>query len=99
MGPCYHFTPIRVSFRPSWTVSDLLQSVQAQSAASFARGFVWFEKTARECVNWKEKRFFDSIVHHQDWEDFDEMEFAGGKCKVDITNPSLPRNLLTIGKS
>ncbi|KAL2174014.1 non-ribosomal peptide synthetase [Thermothelomyces heterothallicus CBS 202.75] len=31
--------------------------------------------------------FFDSIVHHQDWEDFDEMPFAGGRCAVDILNP------------
>ena len=26
-------------------------------------------------------------VHHQDFEDFDTMPFAGGECKVDILNP------------
>jgi hypothetical protein len=31
--------------------------------------------------------FFDSVVHHQDWEDFDEMELGETKCRVDIVNP------------
>ncbi|KAL2152856.1 hypothetical protein VTH82DRAFT_4011 [Thermothelomyces myriococcoides] len=31
--------------------------------------------------------FFDSVVHHQDWEDFDNMPFGGRRCAVDILNP------------
>ncbi|KAL2158818.1 hypothetical protein VTH06DRAFT_4010 [Thermothelomyces fergusii] len=45
-------------------------------------------KTWTNSIDEKEPAiFFDSIVHHQDWEDFDEMPFGGGRCAVDILNP------------
>ena len=88
MGPCYQFTPIRVSFEPYWTAMDLLRFVQRQSAESAAHDFLGFEKISKQCTQWpSEARFFDSIVHHQDFEDFDTMPFAGGTCRVDILNP------------
>ncbi|OAL21893.1 hypothetical protein AYO20_11294 [Fonsecaea nubica] len=31
--------------------------------------------------------FFDSVVHHQDFEDYDTMPFAGETCRVEIQNP------------
>lgn len=31
--------------------------------------------------------FFDSIVHHQDWDDSDEMPFAGSTARLEILNP------------
>lgn len=88
MGPCYQFTPVRVSFQPHWTPIDLLRFVQRQAAESAAHDFVGFKKISKQCTQWSpEARFFDSLVHHQDVEDFDAMPFAGGSCKVDILNP------------
>lgn len=89
VGPCYQFTPTRVSFESQWTAMDLLRFVQKQSAESAAHDFLGFDKISRECTQWSESdaQFFDSIVHHQDWDDFDTMPFAGGECKVDILNP------------
>lgn len=88
MGPCYQLTPIRVVFNADWTARDLLQFVQQQSAESAAYDFLGFEAIHRHCTEWEsEPRFFDSIVHHQDWEDFDAMDFAGGSCRVDVRNP------------
>ncbi|KAI0123174.1 nonribosomal siderophore peptide synthase Sid2 [Xylariales sp. AK1849] len=88
IGPCYQFVPIRVSFKPRWTGGDLLQFVQRQSAASAAYDFLGFEKISKQCTQWSsEVRFFDSIVHHQDFEDYDTMPFAGASCRVDILNP------------
>ncbi|KAJ9151328.1 Nonribosomal peptide synthetase 4 [Pleurostoma richardsiae] len=88
MGPCYQLTPVRVSFQPQWTATDLLQFVQRQSAESTTHDFLGFEKIARQCAQWpSEARFFDSIVHHQDFEDFDTMPFAGGTCRTEILNP------------
>jgi amino acid adenylation domain-containing protein len=92
MGPCYQFTPVRVTFRRGWTASDLLSFVQAQGAESLSWDWVGFGRIAKEC-GWLEKdgdgqqRFFDSVVHHQDWEDFDVMRFAGRECRVGIVNP------------
>jgi hypothetical protein len=89
MGPCYQFTPVRVPFQPQWTAADLMQFVQRQGAESSAYDFVGFGAIAQR-VGWSSSSsgaFFDSVVHHQDWDDFDEMPFAGGKCRVDIVNP------------
>jgi fusarinine C synthase len=86
MGPCYQFTPVRVPFQPHWTAADLMQFVQRQGAESLAYDFVGYEAISKR-VGWSSGSFFDSVVHHQDWDDFDEMPFAGGKCKVDIVNP------------
>ncbi|KAL2851813.1 hypothetical protein BJX68DRAFT_275224 [Aspergillus pseudodeflectus] len=94
IGPTYQITPVRVPFQDSWTPSDLLHYVQSQSAASAAHDFLGFERIAKNCTQWlpssdseSDPSFFDSMVHHQDHEDFDTMPFAGGECKVDIANP------------
>lgn len=89
-GPCYQITPVRVAFQQQWTAMDLLRFVQKQSAESAAYDFLGFEKISKQCTQWSldsEMSFFDSIVHHQDFEDFDTMPFAGGDCTVDILNP------------
>jgi hypothetical protein len=64
-----------------------MQLVQRQGAESLAYDFVGFEAISKR-VGWSPGSFFDSVVHHQDWDDFDEMPFAGGRCKVDIVNPN-----------
>ncbi|KAJ5542306.1 AMP-dependent synthetase/ligase [Penicillium sp. DV-2018c] len=88
MGPCYQLTPVRVTYQPQWTTMDLLRFVQKQSAESAAHDFLGFGKISKECTRWSpDARSFDSIVHHQDWDDFDDMPFAGSSCKVDISNP------------
>lgn len=88
IGPCYHLTPIRVPFEPHWTGMDLLRFVQRQSAESAAYDFLGFKKISKQCTQWSSKvGFFDSIVHHQDFEDFDTMPFAGESCRVEILNP------------
>ncbi|RAL15825.1 nonribosomal peptide synthase SidD [Aspergillus homomorphus CBS 101889] len=88
VGPCYQLTPVRVRFRRDWTAADLLRAVQRQSAESAAHDFVGFNRIARDCAPaWHGVQSFDSLVHHQDFEDFDSMPFAGGQCGVDILNP------------
>lgn len=92
VGPCYQLTPIRVPFEPSWTAADLMRFVQRQSGDSAAHDFVGFEKISRECTQWRsdsdgEGLFFDSIVHHQDWDDSDSMPFAGETARLEILNP------------
>ncbi|KUI64010.1 Nonribosomal peptide synthetase 4 [Cytospora mali] len=91
MGPCYQLTPVRVPFKPQWTAMDLLHFVQRQSAESAAHDSLGFERISQQCTQWSsssaEARFFDSIVHHQDFEDFDTMPFAGRTPRVDILKP------------
>ncbi|KAJ5884743.1 hypothetical protein N7495_009253 [Penicillium taxi] len=88
VGPCYQLTPIRVVFESHWTPMDLFEFVQKQGAESAAHDFLGFNKISKNCVQWSsDLESFDSLVHHQDWDDFDTMPFAGGNCKVDILNP------------
>lgn len=94
VGPCYQFTPIRIQFQSEWTGMDLLKFVQKQSAESAAYDFLGFEKISKDCTQWSstsssstKQLFFNSLVHHQDFEDFDTMPFAGGTCRVEISNP------------
>jgi aryl carrier-like protein len=102
VGPCYQLTPIRVPFKATWTAADLMQFVQRQSGESAAHDFVGFEKISRECTRWSDggaaQVFFDSIVHHQDWDDADSMPFAGSTARLDILNPhgDAPRPLKAV---
>ncbi|KAG8165144.1 hypothetical protein KVR01_005419 [Diaporthe batatas] len=103
VGPCYQMTPIRVPFEPTWTAADLLRFVQRQSGESAAHDFVGFAKISRECTRWSgdgatPQLFFDSIVHHQDWDDADSMPFAGTTARLEISNPhgDAPRPLKAV---
>jgi len=88
VGPCYNIMPVRVQMQPQWTAMDLLHHVQSQMAESSAHDFLGFGDVASDCASWAPgAKFFDSIVHHQDFEDFDTMPFADGSCRVDIMNP------------
>ncbi|KAB5563535.1 nonribosomal siderophore peptide synthase Sid2 [Coniochaeta sp. 2T2.1] len=100
-GPCYAFTPVRVTIAPKQTTSDLLSQVQTQSARSSAYDYLGFATISRECTSWdvtEENSFFDSVVHHQDHDDFDVMPFAGGEARVEILNPhgDAPRPLKVV---
>lgn len=88
VGPCYNIIPVRVQLQSQWAAIDLLRHVQAQMAESASRDFLGFSKIAKDCAAWSPgAEFYDSIVHHQDFEDFDTMPFADGTCQVDILNP------------
>ncbi|CEJ92405.1 hypothetical protein VHEMI08060 [[Torrubiella] hemipterigena] len=89
-GPCYQMTPMRVHFRNDWTIQDLGQAVQQQAVESAVHDFVGYRDIATDATNWNtsnESDIFGSLVHHQDWDDFDTMSFAGSECRVDIAQP------------
>lgn len=88
VGPCYQMTPVRVLFEREWKAADLLDFVQNQVAASTAYEALGYATIARRCTQWPEHPVpFGSVVHYQDWEDFDEIDFAGGRCKVETMSP------------
>lgn len=88
VGPCYNIMPVRIQIQSHWTAIELLTHVQAQMAESSAHDFLGFSQIATKCAPWTpEAAFFDSIVHHQDFEDFDTMPFADSTCRVNMLNP------------
>ena len=86
-GPCYAFTPVRVTVPAEWNPRSLLDAVQAQTAASSAYDYLGFGAISSRLPGWTGVGGFDSVVHHQDHEDFDTMAFAGGEARVEILNP------------
>jgi amino acid adenylation domain-containing protein len=91
MGPCYQFTPVRVTLTAEQDTTTLLGHIANQLAESSAHDFIGFSRIA-DAVGWSDnddgRGGFDSLVHHQDDEDdVDTMAFAGGVCKVDLIKP------------
>lgn len=95
-GPCYQFTPVRVTLDNTTAARDLLDAVQSQAARSGRYDYLGFERV-RSLSQWSEP-FFDSVVHHQDHDDGDAMPFAGGEARVEILNPhgDAPRPLKVV---
>ncbi|KAG9567061.1 nonribosomal peptide synthase SidD, partial [Aureobasidium melanogenum] len=86
-GPCYQFTPIRITLSSSQDTTTLLRNIAAQVSQSSAHDFVGYSRIAA-AVGWDASSGFDSLVHHQDDEDdIDTMPFAGGVCAVDLVKP------------
>ncbi|THW88484.1 nonribosomal peptide synthase SidD [Aureobasidium pullulans] len=87
MGPCYQFTPVRVSLDKSPDIPSLLRNIATQVAESSSHDFLGFSRIAA-AVGWQNTTGFGSLVHHQDDEDdVDTMPFAGGVCNVDLIKP------------
>ncbi|KAI4850436.1 nonribosomal peptide synthase SidD, partial [Aureobasidium sp. EXF-8846] len=87
MGPCYNFTPIRISLSTSQDAAALLCDIATQIATSSSHDFIGYSCIA-EAVGWDVNANFGSIVHHQgDEDDVDTMPFAGGECAVDLIKP------------
>lgn len=82
LGPCWQYVPLRVSFSPSWTASDLLAHVQAQQIASSAHEALGLPDIARHCAGWEGVDWFDTVVH-QDVEHVTELPFVETRCSME----------------
>lgn len=87
MGPCYQYMPVRVKFEDNWTATQLLDHVRSQYLEGSQRATVGFQELQKECSWSEESTFFGSFVNHLDKEFFDEVPFAGTKCRVDYSIP------------
>ncbi|KAK4147292.1 uncharacterized protein C8A04DRAFT_24535 [Dichotomopilus funicola] len=90
-GPCYRISPVRVRFDTTVQTAGLLREVQNQAVASSAWDYVNLGALG-ENVGWKTRgvegpAVFDSMVHHQDWDDASTMVFGGAECKIDLETP------------
>ncbi|KAH6618329.1 nonribosomal siderophore peptide synthase Sid2 [Chaetomium sp. MPI-SDFR-AT-0129] len=90
-GPCYRISPVRVRFDTTVQTAGLLREVQNQAVASAAWDYVNLGALG-ENVGWKTSgaegpAVFDSMVHHQDWDDASTMVFGGEECRIDLETP------------
>lgn len=64
VGPCLNTVPVRVVYRPEWTVRDLLSYIQDQQIANMPYESLGFREIIRHCTEWPDWTNFSSILQH-----------------------------------
>ena len=65
IGPCVNLIPVRVTFRPGWTVLDLLRSIQDQQVAAMPYESLGFREIIKNCSAWPDWTNFSTVCQHQ----------------------------------
>ena len=64
VGPCLNMVPVRVVYRPDWTVLDLLRNIQEQQILNMPFEALGFREITRHCTEWPDWTNFSSILQH-----------------------------------
>ncbi|KAF2276611.1 nonribosomal peptide synthase [Westerdykella ornata] len=64
IGPCLNMVPVRVVYRPEWTVLDLLNYIQEQQIANMPFESLGFREITRNCTDWPDWTNFSSVLQH-----------------------------------
>jgi hypothetical protein len=64
VGPCLNTVPVRVVYRPEWTVLDLLNYIQDQQIANMPYESLGFREITRHCTDWPDWTNFSSVLQH-----------------------------------
>jgi hypothetical protein len=64
IGPCLNMLPVRVVYRPEWTVLDLLSYIQDQQIANMPYESLGFRDITRHCTEWPDWTNFSSVLQH-----------------------------------
>ncbi|KAH7130267.1 hypothetical protein B0J11DRAFT_429378 [Dendryphion nanum] len=64
IGPCINVVPVRVVYRPEWTVKNLLGYIQDQQIANMPYESLGFREITRNCTDWPDWTNFSSVVQH-----------------------------------
>jgi hypothetical protein len=64
VGPCLNTVPVRVVYRPEWTVRDLLNYIQDQQIANMPFESLGFREIIRHCTEWPDWTNFSSVLQH-----------------------------------
>lgn len=64
VGPCLNMVPVRVVYRPEWTVLDLLSYIQDQQISNMPYESLGFREITRHCTDWPDWTNFSSVLQH-----------------------------------
>ncbi|KAF1951517.1 nonribosomal peptide synthase [Byssothecium circinans] len=64
VGPCLNMVPVRVVYRPEWTVLDLLNYIQDQQISNMPYESLGFREITRNCTDWPDWTNFSSVLQH-----------------------------------
>ena len=65
VGPCVNMIPVRITFRPGWTVLDLLHHIQDQQVANMPYESLGFREIIKHCTAWPDWTNFSTVCQHQ----------------------------------
>ncbi|KAI0578153.1 Nonribosomal peptide synthase [Pyrenophora tritici-repentis] len=84
VGPCLNMVPVRVVYRPEWTVLDLLKYIQDQQTANMPYESLGFREITRHCTEWPDWTNFSSVLQHDQniQDDNPTMQLGGIEYKV-----------------
>lgn len=64
VGPCLNIVPVRVVYRPEWSVIDLLRYIQDQQISNMPYESLGFREITRHCTDWPDWTNFSSVLQH-----------------------------------
>jgi hypothetical protein len=64
IGPCLNMLPVRVVYRPEWTVLDLLAYIQDQQIVNMPYESLGFRDITRNCTDWPDWTNFSTVLQH-----------------------------------
>ncbi|CAJ2506120.1 Uu.00g002500.m01.CDS01 [Anthostomella pinea] len=64
VGPCLNMVPVRIVYRPGWTVLDLLGNIQDQQITNMPYESLGFREIIRNCTDWPDWTNFSSVLQH-----------------------------------
>ncbi|KAJ4374878.1 hypothetical protein N0V83_001956 [Neocucurbitaria cava] len=64
VGPCLNMVPVRVVYRPEWSVLDLLSYIQDQQISNMPYESLGFREITRHCTDWPDWTNFSSVLQH-----------------------------------
>ncbi|ORY11754.1 nonribosomal peptide synthase [Clohesyomyces aquaticus] len=84
IGPCLNMVPVRVLYRPEWTVLDLLRYIQDQQIANMQYESLGFREITRNCTEWPDWTNFSSVLQHNQniHEEGAKVQLGGIEYKV-----------------
>ena len=65
IGPCVNMVPVRIRFRSTWTVLDLLRNIQDQQVTNMPFESLGFREIIKQCTDWPDWTNFSTVVQHQ----------------------------------
>lgn len=94
IGGCANTLPIRVSFKHTWTVRNLLDHVQSQVERTTQFETSELQNIIDRSTAWPKETLFGSIVRHQSVESNPAFTLDGIDCKLTRWEPArTPKNM------
>ena len=64
VGPCLNMVPVRVVYRPEWSILDLLRYIQDQQISNMPYESLGFREITRHCTDWPDWTNFSTVLQH-----------------------------------